>query len=114
MRISDCSSDVCSSDLLFQLTTADYGIEDFAVSPNGSEIAFSQNNEDGTADLWVLNVLTNAPRPVTNCVVAVCRDRKSVGSGKVESVRVDIGGRCLINNKKKPTTYILYNIKLSN
>ncbi|WP_119066004.1 Ig-like domain-containing protein [Aggregatilinea lenta] len=59
---------------VFQLTTADYGIEDFAVSPNGSEIAYAQNNEDGTADLWVLNVLTNAPRQVTNCVDAVCRD----------------------------------------
>ncbi|HML23681.1 MAG TPA: Ig-like domain-containing protein [Aggregatilinea sp.] len=59
---------------IFQLTTAEYGIEDFAVSPNGSEIAYSQNNEDGTADLWVLNMLTNAPRQVTNCVDAICRD----------------------------------------
>lgn len=59
---------------VYQLTTAEHGIEDFAVSPNGSEIAYSQNNEDGTGDIWILNVLNNSVRQITNCVDAICHD----------------------------------------
>jgi Tol biopolymer transport system component len=55
-----------------QLTTSEDGIEDFAVSPNGSEIAFSQDNPDQTANIWVLNLSGHATRQVTNCVDARC------------------------------------------
>jgi len=54
------------------LTASTEGIEDFAVSPNGSEIAFSQNNPFGTSNLWVLSVADQTLRQVTNCVAARC------------------------------------------
>lgn len=55
-----------------QLTFAEHGIEDFAVSPDGSQVAYAQNNADGTADIWVLNVRSGETHPVTRCVEAVC------------------------------------------
>lgn len=57
---------------LYQLTVAEDGIEDFAVSPNGSAIAYTQNNPGSTADIWVLDLMTNMTRQVTNCVDAIC------------------------------------------
>lgn len=54
------------------LTASADGIEDFAVSPNGSEIAFSQNNPDGTANIWVLDLNDHSLHQVTNCVEARC------------------------------------------
>lgn len=55
-----------------QLTASEEGIEDFAVSPNGSQIAFSQNNPDQTANIWVLDLSDQALRQVTNCLNARC------------------------------------------
>jgi Tol biopolymer transport system component len=55
-----------------QLTTSEDGIEEYAVSPNGSEIAFSQDNPDQTANIWVLNLSSHAARQVTNCIDARC------------------------------------------
>ncbi len=47
-------------------------IEDFAPAPDGTQIAFSQNNDDGTADLWLLDVRTRTTRRLTHCVRARC------------------------------------------
>jgi Tol biopolymer transport system component len=55
-----------------QLTASEKGIEDFAISPNGSEIAFSQNNADKTANIWILNLSSHAAHQVTNCIDARC------------------------------------------
>jgi Tol biopolymer transport system component len=55
-----------------QLTHTEDGIEDFAVSPDGSQIAYAHNDPDGTADIWVLNLSDYAEHPVTNCVDAIC------------------------------------------
>jgi Tol biopolymer transport system component len=59
---------------VYQLTTDENGIEDFAVSPNGGQIAYSKNNEDGTTDIWVLDLLAQTNRPVTQCIAALCTD----------------------------------------
>jgi Tol biopolymer transport system component/uncharacterized membrane protein YraQ (UPF0718 family) len=47
-------------------------IEDFAPAPDGTQIAFTQNNDDGTADLWLLDVRSGATRRLTHCVRARC------------------------------------------
>ncbi len=56
----------------FQLTTAEHGVEDFAVSPNGNQIAYSRYNPDGTADLWLRDLLNNTDRQLTQCIDALC------------------------------------------
>ena len=55
-----------------QLTEAEDGVEDFAVSPDGSQIAYAHNDPDGTADIWVLRLRDGVTYPVTNCVKAIC------------------------------------------
>src|SRR3546814_11000192 len=105
MRISDWSSDVCSSDL-YALTSRFVGV-------HGAEL-------DGTrADKTELirHLLVTEQLDPAQCLmvgdrkhdihgaranhVAVCSarwgDRKSVVSGKSVSVRVDFGGRRIIN-----------------
>src|SRR3546814_19823179 len=72
MRISDCSSDVCSSDLVLLAE------ELFA---SGCRFLISMTSAGQLV----------AVRPP---------DRKSVGEGKSVSVRVDLGGRRIIKKKK--------------
>lgn len=54
------------------LTDAEYGVLDYAVSPTGRAIAYSERTADGGANLWVLDLLTGARGPITDCVAAVC------------------------------------------
>src|SRR3546814_15042850 len=76
MRISDWSSDVCSSDL------PGPGPEKRATSPAATgTVGGLAGDEDGGA----------GEEP----------DRKSVVEGKSVSVRVDLGGRRIIKKKKK-------------
>src|SRR3546814_3144306 len=78
MRISDWSSDVCSSDL-------------FSSSLNSNETVPSCRRRP------LLNVTWRRLLKLS----AICsRDRKSVVSGKSVSVRVDLGGRRIIKKKK--------------
>src|SRR3546814_17352475 len=77
MRISDWSSDVCSSDL-------DTGV--------GAAIACGSQKWNGNCAL-----LVRAPRKIRH---SAGRDRKSVVSGKSVSVRVDLGGRRIIKKKQ--------------
>jgi Tol biopolymer transport system component len=56
------------------LTDAGDGIADFAVSPDGKQIAYSQNNADGTTDIWLLDLDGGESRPLTRCVRAICSD----------------------------------------
>src|SRR3546814_15952021 len=95
MRISDWSSDVCSSDLSREISPANWLL---TIAPAR----------------WVPNPLSpGAPAhggppcshqtssnfsPAIDQLIAT-RDRKSVGSGKRVSVRVDLGGRRIITNK---------------
>ncbi len=55
-----------------QLTDTAHGIEDFAVSPDGQQIAYSLNNADGTTDIWLFDLASGGARALTNCVRAVC------------------------------------------
>lgn len=54
------------------LTMTDQGVLDYAVSSNGRLIAYAQEAEDGTANLWALDLLTRDRWPITHCVAAVC------------------------------------------
>src|SRR3546814_5691549 len=75
MRISDWSSDVCSSDLVELLVELRDALE-------------AQLRDAGKLE-WALEDF------------AALADRKSVVSGKSVSVRVDLGGRRIIKKKKK-------------
>ncbi len=56
-----------------QLTFSPSGIYDFSVSPDGSMIAFSENNsETGTQDIKLLNLETGGLEQITNCVDSAC------------------------------------------
>lgn len=56
-----------------QLTFSPSGIYDFAVSPDGSQIVFAENNSNnGTRDLKLLTLETGALEQITNCVDASC------------------------------------------
>ena len=55
-----------------QLTTSPAGIYDFAVSPDGTKIAFSEYNSNGTMDIKLLDLDTGALLQLTNCVDSTC------------------------------------------
>src|SRR3546814_18096096 len=95
MRISDWSSDVCSSDLLRQV------IHDlFAALAAGATPA--------AADLQALDAALAGILPhqhLTSTAQGFAwrwdeTDRKSVVTGKSVSVRVDLGGRRILKKKK--------------
>src|SRR3546814_17348790 len=90
MRISDWSSDVCSSDLRYygEVTLR----ESFARSMNSVAVRLTQKVGPKTVAATARRLgITSELRPT---------DRKSVVSGKSGSVRVDLGGRRIINKKK--------------
>src|SRR3546814_12470911 len=96
MRISDWSSDVCSSDLNPPRPTAPRHPGQHAW--RGSAMS---HRPAGVG-------LRHIPgRAVAYMVAAVALDRKSVVSGKSVSVRVDLGGRRII--QKKNTMRSTYN-----
>src|SRR3546814_16340056 len=96
MRISDWSSDVCSSDLRHRR----------------DQLSEAAARCDATGDRIVtLRPLSSyhpppgrrAPRrPVRRSLLG---DRKRVVSGKSLSVRVDLGGRRILKKKNKTTTF---------
>jgi Tol biopolymer transport system component len=56
-----------------QVTFSPSGIYDFAVSPDGSQIAFSESNaEAGTDDIKLYNLESGALEQLTNCADASC------------------------------------------
>jgi Tol biopolymer transport system component len=56
-----------------QVTFSQPGVFDFGVSPDGTQIAFAErNNELGTADIKLLNLTTGAIQPLTNCPDSDC------------------------------------------
>src|SRR3546814_19662396 len=93
MRISDWSSDVCSSDLTISimLDHIDYV----------ADLVGWQHVAIGTD--WPLQ----APREIlqallqpANTLIGSRKDRQSVVSGKSVSVRVEVGGRRIITKKR--------------
>src|SRR3546814_12498887 len=99
MRISDWSSDVCSSDLLDPETSRNQ-----RSACDGSRHP-GPDSRPGRS--WSLDrILGERPRVGQDRSPTICgdrgdRDRKSVVSGKSVSVRVDIGGRRSIIKKNK-------------
>src|SRR3546814_3785009 len=101
MRISDWSSDVCSSDLLAGLVLGEVGqcLRDrFSIalrqcSNNFRTIGAPPRRVDGHHDVEEAVLLEACFR--------IGVDRKSVVEGKRGSVRVDHGGRRIIQKKNK-------------
>src|SRR3546814_20464309 len=89
MRISDWSSDVCSSDLnSVQRTRLGRNVfVEWGLGVSWYSFKFQEDNILMQKD--ELGVLFMSDE-----------DRKSVVSGKSVSVRVDLGGRCLIKKKR--------------
>src|SRR3546814_12312314 len=108
MRISDWSSDVCSSDLpafdralltltaMLAIQTVVNGL--YLLAVDRPELARTFASWRAALPIGVLSLGGS-----TGWAVAVT-DRKSVGEGKSVSVRVDLGGRRII--KKTKTNYI--------
>src|SRR3546814_18054045 len=105
MRISDWSSDVCSSDLT---ATGTY-LGKVAVARDAQQ---TDSAQDVKAMLPDRSATANAkPEPEifaddVKCAhgCAIGEDRTSVGAGKRVAVRVDSGGRGIIPKKKQRTS----------
>ena len=85
-----------------QLTSASYGVEDFAPSPDGTRIAFSQYDAEGQTDLYLLDLATKSTRRLTRCIGATCRapawnpDGVRVLYERADSTRFDSDARAWI------------------
>ena len=84
-------ADPSNSSAATQITNSPSGIWDFSVSPDGSQIAFSEKNTStGTSDIKVLDLESGGIRQVTNCVDADCKtptwrpDGQVIGFERVE------------------------------
>src|SRR3546814_11656720 len=113
MRISDWSSDVCSSDLnqrLFRVARAvvrdDAEAEDVVQEAYTHAFAgLSTFRGESSLSTWLTRIeLNEANGRLRKRRPSV--DRKSVVMGKRESVRVDLGGRRLIQQKITTNLYI--------
>lgn len=62
------------------LTARTGGVEDYAPSPDGRQIAYSVAGAGGVADLYVLDVAAGTARPITNCGAAQARCTSPVWS----------------------------------
>src|SRR3546814_20684461 len=97
MRISDWSSDVCSSDLLLEELLAEVGVaghlaQGADLAPGRAHVAQQVGDAAVLGGVGVGAHEEDAP-------LGARGDRKSVVWGKSVSVRVDLGGRRNIKNK---------------
>src|SRR3546814_21191520 len=101
MRISDWSSDVCSSDLSGAVAHASRQVLcAAAIAAAVQAVADDVGPRPLLPDRPLLPRRGSARRPPAGIHAARRRkDRKSVVSGKSVSVRVDIGGRRIIKKK---------------
>src|SRR3546814_19353097 len=127
MRISDWSSDVCSSDLLRHRRSVKRALAGAASAANSSSRKPIQQDRPGKCSLasvaaahWRAVAPSQHNTSNSNCLQATgesvmrpeltgsslgrVQDRKSVVEGTRESVSVDVGGRRIIKKKKKYTT----------
>src|SRR3546814_21039420 len=105
MRISDWSSDGCSSDLMDPGGgEASAYLAAVASDLRGAAFVFAASElMHGQAEKLALDRIDPGLAALLQIgqLVDVMGDRKSVVSGKSVSVRVDLGGRRIIQNKKK-------------
>src|SRR3546814_12557861 len=106
MRISDWSSDVCSSDLETIQAQSKREIMSVLVHLTQSEIRALVRRAAHAKGRY-LATLMELPRSLSSRRTAV--DRKSVLSGKSVSVRVDLGGTRIIKHKTRITYSISVN-----
>src|SRR3546814_19077314 len=97
MRISDWSSDVCSSDLAKRKFIGKTFIDIF--EDEAKKIGGAEFLAQGTLYPDVIESVSFTGGP--SVTIKSHQDRKSVVSGKSVSVRVDLGGRRIIKKKKK-------------
>src|SRR3546814_18200332 len=106
MRISDWSSDVCSSDLFVLLHLGAGGDAEAPARALVQELGLQGHYlfagfQAGIEDLYrLMDVFVLSSRHEA-LGTSVLEDRKSVVSGKSVSVRVDLGGRRIIKKKKQ-------------
>src|SRR3546814_13124738 len=93
MRISDWSSDVCSSDLPCQ------GMTPECIAKMGCAAPVALIPPLAFEAMPPFSVAAPLQMPVTPLAGRETGDRKSVVSGKSVSVRVDLGGRRIIKQK---------------
>src|SRR3546814_20189279 len=111
MRISDWSSDVCSSDLRRLLTPSNFPSsrcndgeppQKFPWTQATTQLRRDARRVDGGArDRLVPDHRRGVDRRQEPTRLPHQRDRKSVVKGKSVSVRVDLGGSRIIKKKKK-------------
>src|SRR3546814_20762240 len=110
MRISDWSSDVCSSDLVFEVHYLGKVVDDLQYDMIYHEhlYYYSVLSAMKHFERYGMTIFDIKPIPIHAGSIRcyVCKngsrqDRKSVVSGKSVSVRVDLGGRRIIKKKKK-------------
>src|SRR3546814_11476676 len=103
MRISDWSSDVCSSDLASSSSASTFSTTSAAHGSAGTA-PFGPCAPSSTATVSASREKTSAMRSSDASVRRSARsgggDRKSVVWGKSVSVRVDLGGRRFLSKKK--------------
>src|SRR3546814_18686311 len=103
MRISDWSSDVCSSDLNVPGQNVERLINLQPVIADNIEIgtAWRRDGFDLSASYFWSNSNLGSRIQVIGGAGVVQRDRKSVVEGTSVSVSVELGGRRIIKTKKK-------------
>src|SRR3546814_18363664 len=105
MRISDWSSDVCSSDLLRMVSRHICACRS-APSTNPliaaviPMIVAAARMISVVVRLAELSARVRRPKMLDGAIVGDVRDRKSVVKGKRVSVRVDLGGRRILKKNK--------------
>src|SRR3546814_13738688 len=106
MRISDWSSDVCSSDLIF-VKPFSAGLRTNLVITTDKRVYHIELASRATGAMAALSWtypqddLVALRREQDAAASAVPIDRQSVGEGKSVSVRVDHGGRRILKKKNK-------------
>src|SRR3546814_11315095 len=111
MRISDWSSDVCSSDLVgsSEVKAVDVRVISATHQDLGAAIADGKFREDLFFRLGVVVLQVPSLASRVEDIPALVRhfqDRKSVVLGKSVSVRVDLGGLRIIKQKKTQTIHL--------
>src|SRR3546814_17925949 len=109
MRISDWSSDVCSSDLqAAQEVARRHGVtvdvkdvQYFPPTPFDADLVGKIRNGAAARELPRMDIVTGAGHDAVYmaAVAPPAIDRKSVGEGKRVAVRLDLGGRRIIKKK---------------